>query len=80
MKPNLGDLVLIKWLDSATPADRSYWQDKATHARIAKCQSAGWVVHAGKNTLALAQTQSPDQNGGLISIPRIAITKMKRLR
>jgi hypothetical protein len=77
-------LVLIEWKDSLQPVSGWSMLDDLPSLRSANCRTVGWVVGEDRDTLMLAQnvadlgTDNP-QGGGFMRIPKVCVTKRRRL-
>lgn len=72
-------LLYVKWVDSSTYGG---WVGKNDVFEATSCQTVGWLVSDDNGVLVLAQTIGDDgeQRCNLIGIPKVAITKMKRIK
>ena len=68
----------VEWLDSAhTPG----WRAESTDYGTSICLTVGYLLHRDRAMVSLVQSQS--QHGSvaeIISIPRVAVRSMKRLK
>lgn len=76
-------IYLIDWIDSAAePGWVASFNLKSV--KIAKCQSAGFLVKENKKFITLALNRAADGShfpyGELMSIPKACITKKRKLR
>ena len=74
-------LVEVTWLDSCS-LEGGVWHSKKTAKRVkpAVCYSAGYVISESKKHITIAAHDSPYQTCGALTIPRGAITSMKKLK
>ena len=80
-------LVLVEWLDSATPADVGWtWAEDVQHTcRILHHYTAGWLVDENDTQMVLAgcigELQADDrrQINHLTAIPKRAVLNVKKL-
>lgn len=79
----LKDLVEVDWIDSAI---RSGWSDVEIMRQkqdIAVCRSVGYLLSADRRMVRLVGSQSAEPGAGVcdgMSIPRAAVTAMRRIR
>lgn len=72
-------LVLVEWVDSAAGGG---WQMLSSIQSVPfVCHTFGWVIEDAEEFITVSSTVSKSVSGaeqvcGLISIPRVAITKM----
>lgn len=72
------ELVEIEWLDSA---EQSGWQWKPSRGvPAAPCRTAGYLIHESKRRIVIAGSIGPDQVMSPLTIPKVAITRRRRLR
>jgi len=74
--------VEIEWIDSCASKG---WGSRDFHLKefaTSSCRSTGYVIEDNKKYLAIAQSISDDTHNisDLISIPKVAITKVKILK
>lgn len=88
MAARVGDLVLVKWLD-ARSCDG--WHDDGelsdeSLARLAACETVGWLKAKTKAAICVVQTLAADEDGkfasftGHMNIPTKTIQSIKVLR
>lgn len=69
--------VLVEWLDSR---GMDWWvpRDEAEACSISKITSVGWLIQSHKDRIVLSgdSTQSDEQEGRVIAIPRGCIIRM----
>lgn len=70
-------LLYVKWADSATHGG---WVSKTDEFCPVDCESVGWLTKSTKRHIVLAQSRNEEQLSNLISIPRVAIIEMRRLK
>ena len=71
-------LIEVEWVDSAS---QDGWQFKPSRGgRVATCRTAGYLIHETKRRLVIAGSISPEQVMSPLTIPKVAITRRRRLR
>lgn len=70
--------VLVEWVDSSrsdcwTPIDQF-------NPKVSKCMSVGWIIEQTKKRLSIAPHLGPGQSCGTMTIPKVAITKIRKLK
>jgi len=72
-------LVMVQWSDSTITASR--WVAEDETLKITSCTSVGWIVDKTKNRIVIAghRIDETGAHAGLIAIPRVAITSMRKL-
>lgn len=73
-------MVIVTWVDSASNGRHWVGADEAMGHVV--CASVGFVHKKRRKTLVLAQSVNTTggQVGHLLAIPRVAITKMRKVR
>ena len=79
-------LVLLEWVDAASVTDR--WMDReqaiknGTHYSTDPIRACGYLIAERKDVLVLALTYNHhnDDVGHVISIPRMAVVEIRRLK
>ena len=76
MRLKKGRLVVITWDDSAGPP--TYWHDDDARLDPVAVKTVGWVHSVSRRSVTLRQSHSDGgQVGGMFSIPRAAIRKVR---
>ena len=71
-------LIEVEWLDSAT---QDGWQFKPGRGvKAAPCRTAGYLIHETKSRIVIAGSISPEQVMSPLTIPKVAITRRRRLK
>jgi hypothetical protein len=74
-------VVIVEWVDSSM--DMSGWSTEEGQDDVFKCYSAGVISHIGKKFITVSPHWTggyPPQHCGDMTIPRVAITKIKVLK
>lgn len=77
-------LVLVEWVDSHGPDGWTHLDD--IHHEITPCRSAGWLYAESKETITILSHTSEIESSrhgqaqGIMTIPRVAITRIVRLK
>lgn len=79
--PQLGDLVLVEWVD-ATHAGG--WHPKGEAAEsvdenLKPIKTVGWLILSDSRAVVLAQTLTPAEDGGLWTIPLGMVKSVQKL-
>lgn len=79
---NVGDLVMVGWVDSTRVAA---WTYAPPNLNVAECESVGWLVRSEKECLVvrphrIVDTEGDVQHFGDMTIPRRCVTWIKVLR
>lgn len=75
--------VHVRWIDSG---GHRGWNDPADlNLKPMECESLGWLVHEGKDAVTVALNRVADGSscapfGELMTIPRVAIKRMRRVK
>ena len=84
MKPRVGDVVLVEWLDSFSQAQ---WRDmKSSLPPDLRCRSAGFLLEADARSVSVAHSvtgttiNEEESRKGSMTIPRCAVTKITVLK
>ena len=78
MKIVYGDIIYVRWLDSAAP--HQWTHEDQLHDEPLICESIGWFIREGKETLTVGgHRTSEGQWDGIMSIPTAAVTKVHKL-
>lgn len=74
------EIVYVEWIDSCSAA-ASVWNDRkhAKNLNADLCQSIGFLLADRKDEISIASHLGSDQVSGHMTIPRVAIKKLKRL-
>ncbi len=75
----IGDIVLVHWLDSALDDSRWCSRDEAQSLEPASCLSVGWLMALDEDRLVLAASWSPDEVGEVVAIPRACVIAIYKL-
>lgn len=67
----------IQWIDSETYT--SFWIFDKDISGILEIETVGYVVKENERSISVASTIANECFGGVITIPKIAITKMKKV-
>jgi hypothetical protein len=80
MKLKTGDMVYVEWVDSESYG--SWEKGDVMEANDLICQSCSFVVRVYDNAIVLAGSRDPanDNWADFMKIPRVAITKIKKLK
>lgn len=70
--------VEITWIDSCTYGDG--WVAGVGSARPAPCTTVGFLLRETKSYIVIAHTVAPEHVMGALTIPKVAITKRRRLK
>ena len=74
-----GDVIEVKWVDSCGPSH--YWTfEEDIDRRADKITTIATVLFSDKKTLTLASSISRHAAGGVMSIPRVAITSIRKVK
>jgi hypothetical protein len=77
-------MVLVSWVDSCSnsgwqrfnDAPKGFWQPS-------RCETVGFLIHDSKHAITLALSRGADEFSSdfseTMTIPRVAITKIKKL-
>jgi hypothetical protein len=83
MDAKAADMILIDWIDSAGSAG---WKlPEECCGELSKCQSVGFLVEETDEFYCVALNRSFNCNtenpfGDLMTIPKVAVTKVKRVK
>jgi len=81
-------LVRIDWIDSVVSTSRwQYIEEAKSGNRPSRCRSVGWIIYEDKAGVTLSpnlgstskKDPMSDQACGVITIPKVAITKRRSL-
>jgi len=82
-------LVLVEWIDSNSPSPQE-WQDTdeflESRTETLGCRTVGFLMFEAEDRIGLASSMAlrddsqPAQVSGTIIIPKVAITKMRKLK
>lgn len=74
-------MVYVEWIDSSHGSGWTSAEDAVRGARYFTCATVGFLLIEDDKHLTLAQTHTDDnkQVDGLLSIPKVAISKRKWL-
>ena len=77
----VGDLVLVEWMDSTRPATQEWSEIGDLDLDVTGCRSAGWVIHVDDKQVVLGHNMDPvnDHVCGAIAIPLVSVTKSVKL-
>jgi hypothetical protein len=73
-------LVIVEWLDSSLTDGRWEHRDDIHKMKPAKCTSVGFILDDAKTYITLVGTMSKHAVLGRLTIPRVAIVSMRKLR
>lgn len=76
MKPNVGDLVLLSWVDIQT---HHGWIDADEILPVAECETVGWVIAVGDDAIAIAACKGGDEVNLRMTLPMAVVKKWKVL-
>lgn len=71
--------VEVTWVDSAGAATPWIHATRET-LTIDTCTSVGYLVSQDKTQILLAQSRSQSQIGHPLAIPRVAVTRIRKLK
>ena len=66
-----GDLVYVSWMDSA--ATHQWTHEDYLHDEPLMCESVGWYIRGGEETITIGAHRQGQLWDGLMSIPRATI-------
>lgn len=77
-------LMLIEWQDSLQPVAGWHTLADRPALEVAECSSVGWIVAEDAKAIMLAQNvadlgREDAQGSGFMRIPKVCITRRKRL-
>ncbi len=76
----IGDKVHVWWVDSAV-SHPGWVHLEDIKNRACKCESSGWLVKKSKKRITVAGHKcNTGQYDGIITIPRVAIKRIKRVK
>lgn len=79
--PEIRGLVLVEWVDSTSNGAWQHRREAVRKAGCSRCCTVGMVLSASADSLTLLQSVSlgTDEVDATFSIPRAAITRIRRL-
>jgi len=80
MKKKHPKLLVIEWIDSGVGA--GYWErtENAEEALPIECTTVGFLVADEQSYKTIASSITAEQSGGCITIPKVAIRRVRQLR
>lgn len=69
--------VAVEWIDSSTFQG---WHSKGQSFEAQPCSSVGFVVEDSKEWLTLAGSKTPNQWCQIMTIPKVAIKRIRALK
>lgn len=78
----IGTRVEVRWIDSAFHRGWSSASQKRNEMATSECRTVGYFIASDKVAVKLAMNMADkgENYGDGISIPRVAVKKMRRLR
>lgn len=72
--------VSVTWIDSVTPAGVYWHNDRDVERHPGVIHTRGFLIEKSKDAVVIASSVGEDDlmSGGFITIPRVAIVKMRR--
>ena len=76
-------LEIIRWIDSHSPGAQIWLDPDEIPHTLMPITTAGFIIHENRKSITVASTitDGPDgQVSGVISIPKVAITKRTKVK